>query len=70
MRRLKLRPHELPDTVTFQWRRVFGWFCGDYWLDEAAEQFLADSADLADLERRLRALEHGCVRVLPVTFNH
>jgi Protein of unknown function (DUF3563) len=55
---------------TFHWRRVLGWFRRSGGLDEAAEQFLAGSSDLADLERRLRALERGCIRVIPVTFNH
>jgi len=51
-----------------QRRRIFGWFHGG--LDEAAKQFLASSSDLADLERRLRALERDGIRVIPVTFNH
>jgi hypothetical protein len=53
-----------------QWRRVLGWFRGCGALDEATEQFLASSRDLAELERRLRALERGFIRVIPVTFNH
>jgi hypothetical protein len=52
------------------WRRVFGWFRGHGGLDQAAEQFLADASDLADLERRLRALERDGICVIPVTFNH
>jgi hypothetical protein len=39
-------------------------------LDEADERWLADASDLADLERRLRALERDGIRVIPVTFNH
>jgi hypothetical protein len=53
-----------------QWRRVLGWFRRYAALDEAAERFLAGSSDLADLERRLRALERDGIRVIPVTFNH
>ena len=47
---------------------LFGWLYGV--LDDVAEQFLAGSSDLADLERRLRALERDGIRVIPVTFNH
>jgi len=53
-----------------RWRSAFGWFRVYGGLDEAAEQFLAGSSDLAELERRLRALERGHIRVISVTFNH
>jgi|RhiMetdeSRZDD1v2_1073273.scaffolds.fasta_scaffold337463_1 hypothetical protein len=50
--------------------RLLNWFRGYDGLDEAAQRFLAGSNDLADLERRLRALEYNGMRVMPVTFNH
>jgi Protein of unknown function (DUF3563) len=49
---------------------VLGWLRSRDGLDEAAERWLAGSSDLADLERRLRALERGDIRVIPMTFNH
>jgi hypothetical protein len=55
---------------SFQWRRVIAWSRGRDWLDKATEQCLAGASDLADLERRLRALERNGIRVMPVTFNH
>ena len=42
------------------------------WLrfEDPARQYLADATDLADLERRMRALERASGGPAIVTFNH
>ena len=39
-------------------------------FEDPAEQYLADATDLADLERRMRALERASGGPAIVTFNH
>jgi hypothetical protein len=39
-------------------------------FEDPAEQYLADATDLADLERRMRALERASGGPGIVTFNH
>jgi len=65
---MSIRPKQSASTSKL--RRILDWIRGSGMVNEAAERYLANASDLADLERRLRALERDGVYVIPVTFNH